>query len=143
MARGPKAAAVMLTMEEREALQRLVRRRGAGQAAVMRARIVLMADAEPELPSGAIAARLGVSRQSVITWRGRQRVITWRGRQSVITWRGRFLAHRLDGLVDARRSGAPRRVDDEAVEAMITQTLESQPEGRRTGPRAPWPDRSA
>lgn len=37
----------------------------------MRARIVLTADAEPELANGMIAARLGVSRQSVITWRGR------------------------------------------------------------------------
>jgi transposase len=102
---------VVLTEQEREALQRLVRRRSAGQAAVMRARIVLAADAEPELPNGAIAARLGVSRQSVITWRGR------------------FLAHRLEGLVDAPRSGAPRRVGDDAVEAMITRTLERQPEG--------------
>jgi transposase len=111
MSRGPKAAAVVLTEEERETLQRLVRRRGAGQAAVMRARIVLAADAEPGLPNGAIAVCLGVSRQSVITWRGR------------------FLAHRPEGLVDAPRSGAPRRVGDEAVEAMITRTLESQPEG--------------
>ncbi len=47
MARGPETTAVVLTGEEREALRRLVRRRGAGQAAVMRARIVLMADAEP------------------------------------------------------------------------------------------------
>ena len=111
MTRGPRAAALVLTAEEREALQRLVRRRGAGQAAVTRARIVLTADAEPEMPNSTIAARLGVSRQSVITWRGR------------------FLAHRLEGLVDAPRSGAPRRVNDEAVEAMITRTLESQPEG--------------
>jgi transposase len=102
---------VVLMEQEREALQRLVHRRGAGQAAVMRARIVLAADAEPELPNGAIAARLGASRQSVITWRGR------------------FLAHRLEGLVDAPRSGAPPRVGDDAVEAMITRTLESQPEG--------------
>ena len=111
MARGPKAASVVLTEEERETLQRLVRRRSAGQAAAMRAHIVLTADAEPALPNGAIAARLGVSRQSVITWRGR------------------FLAHRLAGLVDAPRSGAPRRVGDEAIEAMIAQTLESQPMG--------------
>jgi hypothetical protein len=50
---------VVLTVEEREALQRVVRRRGSGQAAVMRARIVLAADAEPDLPNGAIAARPG------------------------------------------------------------------------------------
>ena len=111
MARGPKAAALVLTDEERTVLHRLVRRRGASQAAVMRARIVLAADAEPGSPNGAIATRLGVSRQSVITWRSR------------------FSVHRLDGLVDAPRSGAPRRVGDEAVEAMITRTLERQPEG--------------
>ena len=92
-------------------MQRLVRRRGAGQAAVMRARIVLAADAEPQTTNKAIAARLGVSRQSVITWRQR------------------FATHRLDGLVDAPRSGAPRRVGDEAVEAIITLTLEEQPAG--------------
>jgi len=101
----------MLTAEERAALQRLVRRRGAGQAAVMRARIVLAADAGPETTNRAIAVRLGVSRQSVITWRQR------------------FLAHRLEGLVDAPRSGAPRQVGDEAVEALIVRTLETHPEG--------------
>jgi transposase len=107
MALGPKAAVLVLTVEEREALRRLVRRRGASQAAVMRARIVLAADAEPDATNMAIAARLSVSRQSVITWRQR------------------FLEHRLDGLVDAPRSGTPRRVSDEAVEAMITRTLET------------------
>ena len=111
MARGPKPASIVLTAEEREFLRRLVRRRGAGQAAVTRARIVLAADAEPQTTNKAIAAHLGVSRQNVVTWRQR------------------FLAHRLDGLVDAPRSGAPRRVGDEAVERMITLTLEEQPAG--------------
>jgi transposase len=111
VARGPKPVSIVLTAEEREALQRLVRRRGAGQAAVMRARIVLAADAEPRTTNKTIAAHLGISRQSVITWRQR------------------FAAHRLDGLVDAPRSGAPRRVGDEAVEQMITLTLEAQPTG--------------
>ena len=111
MARGPRTAAVVLTADERAALQRLVRRRGAGQTAVMRARLVLAADAEPETTNRAIAVRLGISRQSVITWRQR------------------FLAHRLEGLVDAPRSGAPRQVGDEAVEALIVRTLETQPEG--------------
>ena len=111
MARGPKTKALTLTGEEREVLRRLIRRRGAGQAAVMRARIVLMADAEPAATNMLIADHLGVSRQSVITWRQR------------------FLAHRLEGLADAPRSGAPRQVGDEAVEAMISLTLENQPKG--------------
>ena len=78
MARGPRTAALVLTGEEREALRRLVRRRGAGQAVVMRARIVLMADAEPAATNKLIADRLGISRQSVITWR--QRFLAHRGR---------------------------------------------------------------
>ncbi len=66
MARGPKPVSIILTAEERGALRRLVRRRGAGQAAVMRARIVLAADTEPQTTNKAIAAHLGASRQSVI-----------------------------------------------------------------------------
>jgi transposase len=50
-------------------------------------------------------------------------------RQSIITWRQRFLAHRLEGLADAPRSGAPRQLGNEAIEAMITLTLDSQPVG--------------
>ena len=125
MARDPKTKAVVLTGAERETLWRPVRRRGAGQAAVMRARIVLIADAEPATTNKAIAEHLCISCQSVIAWRQR------------------FLAHRLDGLVDAPRSGAPRQVRDEAVEAMIALTLESQPKGQPSGPRAPWPAKSA
>lgn len=47
---------------------------------------------------------------------------------SVTTWLARFLTHRLDGLVDLPRSGAPRVVTDAAIEGMVTLTLESQPE---------------
>lgn len=111
MTRGPKLVAIVLTEEERAALRQLVRRRSAGQDAVMRARIVLAADAEPQATNRAIAIRLGISRQSVITWRQR------------------FLAHRLDGLVDAPRSGAPRQVGDEAIAELINLTLEEQPQG--------------
>ncbi len=44
-------------------------------------------------------------------------------------WRARFAAHRLDGLVDAPRPGAPRRVGDEQIEQLIALTLETQPAG--------------
>lgn len=125
MSRGPKTAAVVLTNEERSELQRLVRRCGAGQAAVMRTRIVLTADAEPKATSQAVAVRLRISRQSVITWPQR------------------FLAHRLEGLVDAPRSGEDHGSGDEVVEALIVRTLETQPAGQRIGRRALWLGRSA
>ena len=76
----------------------------------MRARIVL-ACADPQATNTGIAARLGVSRQSVVTWRQR------------------FLAHRVEGLSDAPRSGAPRKIGDDAIERLIALTLETQPEG--------------
>ena len=110
MARSRKPAPVTLSSEERAALQALVRRRSAGQALVQRARIVL-ACAEPGSTNAGIARQLKVSRPSVITWRQR------------------FLEHRLDGLVDRPRSGAPRRVGDDEIERLIALTLETQPEG--------------
>jgi transposase len=108
MARGPKPVALSLTPTERETLQALVRRRSTHQDVAMRARIVL-ACADPHATNTAIAHRLGVSRQSVVTWRQR------------------FLAHRLEGLSDAPRSGAPRRVGDDEIERLIAMTLETQP----------------
>jgi transposase len=45
-------------------------------------------------------------------------------------WRSRFIANRLDGLYDEPRVGGPRSISDEAVEAMIVQTLESKPKGQ-------------
>ena len=42
-------------------------------------------------------------------------------------WRARFVEHRLDGLSDEPRPGAPRTVTDEQVEDVIVRTLESTP----------------
>ena len=44
-------------------------------------------------------------------------------------WRKRFVSKRLDGLVDEPRPGAPRKITDDAVEAVVTRTLESTPQG--------------
>ena len=110
MARGPKPVALTLSDEERARLESIVRRRSSGQALAQRARIVL-ACAAPGSTNTGVARSLGVSRPSVTTWRAR------------------FLAHRLDSLVDLPRSGAPRRVGDEAIEDLITLTLETRPEG--------------
>jgi hypothetical protein len=57
-------------------------------------------------------------------------------RPTVAMWRRRFALHRLEGLVDAPRAGAPRRIDDQAVERRIALTWEEMP-GRRCRPTAP------
>ncbi|MDE4916098.1 IS630 family transposase [Methylobacterium sp. 092160098-2] len=108
MSRGPQAVALDLSAEEQAALQRLLRRHGTGQALAQRARIILACG-----QSG--ATNLGVARSLGVS------------RQTVALWRGRFAAHRLEGLVDAPRSGAPRSIDDAAVERLVALTLEEAP----------------
>jgi hypothetical protein len=44
-------------------------------------------------------------------------------------WRQRFIDHRLDGLYDEPRVGAPRTVSHDDVEAVIVKTLETTPPG--------------
>jgi transposase len=108
MARGPRPTPLTLTPADREVLERWTRRRTTAQALARRARIVL-ACAEPGATNLGVAKALGVSRPTVAAWRGR------------------FAAHRLEGLVDAPRSGAPRRIGDELIERLIALTLEEMP----------------
>lgn len=48
-------------------------------------------------------------------------------RGTVSKWRNRFVLDRLDGFLDEPRPGRPRTISDEAVERVITTTLESSP----------------
>jgi transposase len=106
---GRPKATLVLTDAEREDLRALTLRRKTAQALALRARIVLAcADGHD---NKVVAAR--------------QRVTP----QMVSKWRARFVEHRLDGLLDAPRSGAPRTIDDARVDAVIAKTLESVPRG--------------
>jgi len=107
--RGRPKAPPILSEAEREQLTALTMRRKTAQALALRARIVL-------------ACAEGIDNKTVAT---RQRVTS----HTVSKWRSRFITHRVDGLLDAPRPGAPRTIEDAQVEAVIARTLESVPTG--------------
>jgi transposase len=109
MAKG-KASTIELSSAERQELESLARRRSTGQALALRARIVLAAAEGSH--NGLIAGRLGIFRGTV-------------GK-----WRERFAQHRLDGLYDEPRPGAPRQIGDDEIADTIRRTLETRPPGR-------------
>jgi transposase len=105
--RGRPKAELVLSTEERLTLERLANRRKSAQAMAMRARIVLCC-AKGDTNRD-VAQQLGVSQAMV-------------GK-----WRRRFVEHRLEGLSDDPRPGAPRTITDDQVEAVIVKTLEEKP----------------
>jgi transposase len=105
--RGTPTALLELTADERETLERWARRPKSAQALALRCRIVL-ACAEGASNSD-VARHLRVSRNTVNKWRQR------------------FVSHRLDGLHDEPRPGAPRSIGDDDVERLIVATLEQTP----------------
>ena len=105
--RGRPTVEIILSDEERSTLQRWARRHNSSQALALRCRIVLAcADG---LTHAEIAADLHCNPVTV-------------GK-----WRQRFAADRLDGLVDAPRPGATRRIGDDVIEAVLVETLETAP----------------
>lgn len=108
--RAAVTQAVVLSEQERETLQSWARRPKTSQALALRARIIL-ACADAHRPDTVIAEELG----------------TFRG--TIGKWRRRFETHRLQGLLDEPRPGAPRKIGDAEVERLIAMTLESTPKG--------------
>lgn len=87
MRTGRPTSPVMLTTTERETLQQWTRRPKTAQALAQRARIILTcAEGQMNL---AVARAIRVAPQTVCKWRQR------------------FVTHRLDGLLDEPRPGAP------------------------------------
>jgi transposase len=105
---GREMAELVLSEAEHSELMSLSARRKTGQALASRARIVL--ECAQGLENREVAAPLRVAKGTV-------------GK-----WRRRFVEHRLDGLHDEARSGAPRTIEDVRIEAVIVKTLESAPE---------------
>ncbi len=97
--RGPKPPAIVLTSEERQGLEALVRRPSAAQQVALRARIVLAAAAGWN--NAQIARRVGVDVETVRRWRTR-----WLG------WGALPLVEvsAAERLEDAPRAGGPCRI---------------------------------
>lgn len=104
---GRRMAALVLSDAERAELTSLAARRNTAQALALRARIVLRCATGAENQQVATDLRID--------------------KTTVGKWRRRFVEHRMDGLRDEPRSGAPRTVDDARIEAVIVRTLESLP----------------
>lgn len=104
---GRPKAELVLSAEERTALEGWVRRPSTPQSWALRCRIILAC------ASGAtnkdVAAELGSTPHAV-------------GR-----WRARFIQYRIAGLGDMPRPGGPRTVTDERVLEVVTKTLERTP----------------
>jgi transposase len=107
MRTGRPIPPLILTVDERETLERWARRAKTAQAVAQRARLIL----------GCAAGRTntGVAHELRLT------------KQTVGKWRHRFLARRLEGLLDESRPGAPRTITDAQVERVLTRTLETTP----------------
>lgn len=110
MKTGRPKAPLVISDDERAELVRLTKRARVDRHVAFRARIVL---ACADVSSNVRVARL-------------LRVSS----NTVGMWRRRFVEFRVDALYDEPRVGAPRKVSDEAVEAVIVKTLETTPKGR-------------
>src|SRR3954447_532499 len=110
MRRGRPKQALRLSEEGHQRLRSLAQRSRSRPAVARRARVVL-ACAEG-LDNRAVAKKLRCSLGMV-------------GK-----WRARFLKQRLEGLYDEPRPGAPRKIDDDKIEQVVIQTLESTPVGQ-------------
>jgi transposase len=108
MARTGRPKAILeVTAEERADLERYARGRTTAQALAFRARIVLLCASGMSNTEVAreVKADLGV----------------------VGKWRKRFIKDRVAGLTDLPRPNVHRKLDDERVEEVVRQTLESMP----------------
>jgi transposase len=105
--RGRPTVKIELNGNERKTLVRWSRRHSSSQALALRCRIVL-------------ACAQGRTNQDVAAEVGCNPA-------TVSKWRHRFAEDRLDGLADAPRPGAARKISDDVVEAVVVDALETTP----------------
>ncbi len=116
--RGPKAALLSLSTEEREAVEKLVRRHSTPQQLVLRGRIVL--GAAEEKGKSEIAREVGLGVDRVREWRMR-----WIGLQAA-SLSELPVEERLS---DLPRAGRPSEISAEQISQMVAMACE-QPKER-------------
>jgi transposase len=107
--RGHPKVEISLTSDEHTELERLTRRVRTNRHLALRAKLILASAAGA--PDTAVAKKHRVNPKTVATWRKR------------------FAEHRLEGLYDEPRVGAPRTITDAKVEETVVLTLETTPKG--------------
>jgi transposase len=107
---------IVLSEQEQSQLESWARKHRSARSLALRARIVL--HCRGSRTNCEVAQLLNVTTQTV-------------GK-----WRRRFAMRRVHGLLDRPRSGAPRSISDELVEAVLAKTLhEHPPHGERWSSR--------
>jgi putative transposase len=123
--RGPKPDPLSLSASDRNDLERLVRRHSTSQQLVLRARIILAADAGQN--NSQIARELGISVETVRAWRTR-----WLGLQAIAP-EDLSVAERL---ADGPRPGRPSQITAEQIcqlQALACEQPKERPISQWTG----------
>ena len=120
--RGRPVPRLFLSVEERDYLERQVRRHRAPRSLSERCRIILRCS--EGLPNEVVAGELGCHEHTV-------------GK-----WRRRFQKDRLDGLLDQPRPGRPRSIEDDRVAEVIRADASRQAGGRHALDATHWSIRS-
>ena len=126
--RGPNPPVILLTAEEREGLETLVRRHTTAQQIALRARIILVA--ADGFNNAQIGRLLGVDTDTARLWRNR-----WLGLQAV-SLDDLTIEERLE---DAPRPGAPRRITAEQECQVVALACEAPSQSGR--PISQWTSR--
>jgi transposase len=107
--RGRPVIRILLSESEKDVLQKLAAKRTAPAAEVKRAKSILLMN--EGFSNTVISQRVGFCAATVGSLRAR------------------FYQLRLNGISDLPRSGPPRKIGDDQIEALIEKTLHSKPKG--------------
>ncbi len=107
--RGRKAKIIVVNLEQKQELERLARRAQVNRSVSFRARIILLSSEGLSVKDIARQVRANV--------------------QTIYKWQRRFRATGVNALYNERKPGAPRKISDDKIEAVVVKTLQSRPQG--------------